>query len=68
MSWGRGMLRLWLVLSVLWIGFIAVVTPPPYEVLRLWQAGIILLALIPPVFLLVAGASLVWAFSGFRHR
>ena len=97
----RGMLRLWLVLSVLWIGSIGAVTwlyfpvedasgkatgcapsippdicaelmkddPPIVRVMRsehLWWG--VSFALIPPMFLLALGASLGWAFRGFRRE
>jgi hypothetical protein len=90
----RGMFRLCLVLSVLWIGAVGVVTysnlpargltdqevglpaPPPGFVLdqpdngRWWRAvqtGAEI-AIIPPVFILIAGAAFFWAFRGFRSR
>jgi hypothetical protein len=51
----RGLLRLWLVLSVLWIGGVVFV-----------RHGI-LLALVPPAFVLALGSALVWASKGFRE-
>ena len=66
----RGLLRLWLVLSVLWVAVVAYVTwsiawrsaDPAAFVL----AEALPLALVPPVFVLALGAALVWAFRGFR--
>ena len=51
----RGLFRLWLVLSVLWIGGVVFV-----------RHGI-LLALVPPAFVLALGLALVWASKGFRE-
>jgi hypothetical protein len=51
----RGLFRLWLVLSVLWIGGVVFV-----------RHGI-LLALVPPAFVLALGSALVWASKGFRE-
>jgi hypothetical protein len=98
----RGLFRLWLILSVLWIGGVGVVTwwtfpeselpsicdlpanQRPKEFNCSWvqrvkeylfymdktqraavQSGI-LLALVPPAFVLALGSALVWAFRGFR--
>jgi hypothetical protein len=95
----RGLFRLWLVLTVLWIGGVGVATwrsfPIPIEcerpfdpdaylagkpqkegctwlervkapfVMEIVQDGI-LLALLPPIFVLALGWALVWAFMGFR--
>jgi hypothetical protein len=95
----RGLFRLWLVLSVLWIGGVVFVTlrdaspfyltcdrPPPdrpnpctwfdeFKVNLVEEANSIdrasvqngiLLALVPPAFVLALGSALVWAFRGFR--
>jgi hypothetical protein len=98
----RGLFRLWLVLSVLWIGGVGVVTwrtfpftpewaiecerpatEPSEDVGCSWlewaraqlvmdkeqRAALqsaILLALVPPAFMLALGSALVWAFRGFR--
>jgi hypothetical protein len=94
----RGLFRMWLILSVLWIGGVGVVTwrtlplyetpiswgailipekaeaeRPPWETDAPWiieqRAAIrsaILLALVPPVFVLALGSALVWALRGFR--
>jgi hypothetical protein len=98
----RGLFRLWLVLSVLWIGGVGVViwrTFPEEELPSIcdlpanersedwdcsWLAWVkehtvymekkqraaaesgMLLALIPPAFLLALGSALVWAVRGFR--
>jgi len=101
----RGLFRLWLVLSVLWIGGVGVVTWRTFPVIPEWatlpsiceipanersedwdcswlqrvkaqvvmdkeqRAAIqsaVVLALVPPAFLLALGSALVWAFRGFR--
>ena len=95
----RGLLRLWLVLSVLWIGGVGVViwrtfpegSRPPSVTFRrtndlkigtvlgldasspIWIRNnarplqtAILLALIPPAFVLALGSALIWAIKGFR--
>jgi hypothetical protein len=98
----RGLFRLWLVVSVLWIGGVGFVTwrtfpenelpsmcdlpanERPKEFDCSWlqrvkdelvymdkkqraaiQSGI-LLALVPPAFVLALGSALVWAFRGFQ--
>lgn len=89
----RGLFRLWLVLSVLWIAGVGVVTwqtfPEPEvhstcdvfdcswlqqvketiymdkEQRAAIQSGM-LLALLPPAFVLALGSALMWAFRGFR--
>jgi hypothetical protein len=104
MAWriARGLFRLWLVLSVLWIGAVGVVTwrtweTPPWSLPSIcdvpanersedwdcsWFARVeaefmdedqrarwataILLALLPPAFVLALGSALVWALRGFR--
>ena len=102
----RGLFRLWLVLSVLWIGGVGVVTWRTFPVLPVpewytppcelpanersddwdcsWLARVkdqltmdkeqraalqsaILLALVPPAFVLALGSALVWASKGFRE-
>jgi hypothetical protein len=103
----RGLFRLWLVLTVLWVVGVGVVTwsrPPVYDfdwvlpselptieeankrlhepfdpdqylrekrdeqrraaIKAIWFASA--LAFLPPVFVLVLGSALVWAFRGFR--
>jgi hypothetical protein len=101
----RGLFRLWLVLSVLWVGGVGVVTGrtfpwnPEWVILPSicdlpanqrsedwdcsWLARVkaelvmdkeqraalqsaILLALLPPAFVLALGSALAWAFRGFR--
>jgi hypothetical protein len=59
MNWTKGLFRLWIVVSALWIifmlGFAAGENP------NFWQ-----FALIPPLAVLAVGAALVWAVKGFR--
>ena len=98
----RGLFRLWLVLTVLWIGGVGVVTwrtfpenelpsmcdlaanqrPKEFDCSWLQQVkdelvymdkkqraalqSAILLAFLPPVFVLALGSVLVWVFRGFR--
>jgi hypothetical protein len=63
----RGLFRLWLVLSVLWIGGVGIVAwlewPSGDKAVFLW-----LLAFVPPAFLLALGSALVWASRGFRQQ
>jgi hypothetical protein len=102
MAIARGLFRLWLVLSLLWIGGVGVVTwrtfpedefpsmcdLPAYQrskefdcswVYRVKEQLVfmdkgqraatqhgILLAIIPPAFVLALGSALVWALKGFR--
>jgi hypothetical protein len=99
----RGLFRLWLVLSVLWIGGVGVVTwreypgdwvricaegerpsiggcipplPPGYTLRDVnftqpfWEAPAIhrgiVLAVVPPAFVLALGSALIWTVRGFR--
>ena len=89
----RGLFRLWLVLSVLWISGVGVVTwqtfpvadwvavpPSPGELQSIEDANAaiqraaienavqsaVVLALVPPAFLLALGSALIWAIRGFR--
>ena len=71
----RGLFRLWLVLSVLWIGGVGVWTwltakNQAYwgglsSIEKVWVA--VVLALVPPAFVLALGLALVWASKGFRE-
>jgi hypothetical protein len=91
---GRGLFRLWLVLSVLWVAGVGYLTwkdypddrvrvceqgepargclPPGFVIDRdpLWADPAfhrgILLALVPPAFVLALGSALGWALRGFR--
>jgi hypothetical protein len=102
----RGLFRLWMVLSVLWIGGVGVVTWRTFPVMPEWATNLpsicdfpanerpeefdcswlhrvkgltfmnkeqhaalqsaILLALVPPAFVLALGSALAWAIRGFR--
>jgi hypothetical protein len=75
----RGLFRLWIVTTVLWIGFVAVgavVTmptepngPPNLSQPTLYERAVeraVVMAVLPPAFVLALGASLIWAFRGFR--
>jgi hypothetical protein len=66
MRWKRGLFRLWLVASFLWVALMALRTahddvPPSLED---W----ILVLATPPIVVLLIGWSLAWALSGFRNR
>jgi hypothetical protein len=102
----RGLFRLWLVLSALWIGVVGFVTGQTFPVMPEWATlssicdvpanersedwdcswlarvkdrldldkeqraalqSAILLALLPPAFMLAVGSALVWAIRGFRQ-
>jgi hypothetical protein len=62
----RGLLRLWIVVSIAWISIIGLV----YSSLgsRTDSDRLLLeLGLIPPATILVLGAALGWALTGFRR-
>jgi hypothetical protein len=102
----RGLFRLWLVLSALWIGGVGFVTGQTFPVMPEWATlssicdvpanersedwdcswlarvkdgldldkeqraalqSAILLALLPPAFMLAVGSALVWAIRGLRQ-
>jgi hypothetical protein len=61
MNFKRGLFRLWIVLSLLWLALCA-----------LFSGGLprlenVPLILTPPLILLALGWAAVWAFSGFKH-
>jgi hypothetical protein len=59
----RGLFRLWLVLSIIWIGVIVAAEATRLQDDIQWTiAG----AVIPPMGLLMLGAALIWAIRGFR--
>jgi len=70
----RGLFRLWLVLSVLWIGGVGIGTwrtltkdefiLPSTREEEVRRASFIALA--PPIFTLGFGSALIWAFRGAR--
>ena len=68
----RGLFRLWLVLSVLWVAGVAFVTWQTFLVIPTTILSLaflppaFVLALLPPVFVLALGSALVWAFRSFR--
>jgi hypothetical protein len=82
MNWRRGLFRLWIVGTVLFVIAVAFIsygdikgefdavayviepTPAPWETLGWWAA----IAFGIPLAVLVLGASLVWAFSGFAVK
>jgi hypothetical protein len=64
----RGLFRLWLVLSVLWIAGVGLETYREWSY-GLWHGGslfMLVFGLLPPVFVLALGSALVWAVRGFR--
>jgi ABC-type sulfate transport system permease component len=75
----RGLFRLWLVLSVLWIGMVAIVTCSTTPVSKfdwekneqrraaietIWLGSVI--AFVPPAFVLAVGSAMAWAVRRFR--
>ena len=75
----RGLFWLWLVLSVLWIGGVAILTYSTTPVSKfdwekneqrraaietIWLGSAI--ALIPPAFVLAVGSAMIWATRRFR--
>jgi len=65
----RGLFRLWLVLSVLWIGsvpFMPWLYHTPGAIGENLILGMSITAFFPPLFVLALGSALVWAFRGFR--
>ena len=76
----RGLFRLWIVLSAIYIATVIVLgwAPVEYEIDRWRQnpssgdpgqliGSLFGIALIPPLIVLAIGAALVWAFSGFAR-
>jgi hypothetical protein len=70
MNWNRGFFRVWLVLSLAWIGLIGLTG-------FLWGAAGLLggkagaadllgTMVVPPVGLFVVGYAILWALAGFR--
>jgi hypothetical protein len=71
MKVARGLFRLWLILSVLWIGGVVLLMWTEFpDDSAIWfrQASVFALLPLPPAFVLVLGSALVWAFRGFRVR
>ena len=64
----RGLFRLWLVLSVLWIGGVGVVAwmEGRSEGLSSEKLAFLVALLVLPAFVLALGSALAWAFRGFR--
>ena len=62
---GRGLFRLWLILTILWAGFVILATRGRgAEGIELAVEGI----LVPSGFLLIVGLMLRWALKGFSSR
>ena len=73
MNWKRGLLRLWAVAAVLWVGA-AVITENFFEIfrygpyLRSWfLRDFFLYAFIPPLLLLALGYCGLWVGRGFKR-
>ena len=79
MNWGRGLLRVWIVLSIWWIIIVGYACAFGVRFLAPWCVGyahdpyawqsawpIHALAFGVPIVALVMGASIVWAANGFR--
>lgn len=66
MRWKRGLFRLWIIFSALWVApmWWLMADEDIALPLRDW----ILLVLAPPLVVLVIGLSLAWALSGFSDR
>jgi hypothetical protein len=62
----RGLFRLWLVLSVVWIGGAFVVMAYKTRELLEWLLASSVVGIVPPLLVLALGSALVWAFRGFR--
>ena len=75
MNLRRGLLRLWVVLSIGWIAYVGVGAINYYYGSEVWASlersiptRFIEWALVPPVAVLIVGAALGWAIAGFREE
>jgi hypothetical protein len=68
MDWRRGLFRLWVMASVIWVvAVIALFLPAALgEDLHGWF-GLAAFVVLPPVLLLMLGRTLGWVLSGFRQ-
>ena len=63
---GRGLFRLWLVISLFWVAFPAIMVPNSgYFAQSETDDVLVGFVLIPPLVLLAIGAGLCWAAAGF---
>jgi hypothetical protein len=64
----RGLFRLWIVATVVWVIVVCGVTPLPDEFRWDWELflKVVAASLGPPILLLPVGAALLWAVRGFR--
>jgi hypothetical protein len=74
LDWSRGLLRVWVVLSALWVAVIAcgylflVIRGEPRSSLQDMPASVIgATALVPPLLALAFGMAGVWVARGFRR-
>jgi len=63
MTWKRGLFRLWVLMTGLWIAFVVVTIIMDG---RLPELEVLLLIIGAPVLLLGLGATTAWVISGFR--
>jgi hypothetical protein len=71
MNWKRGLFRLWLLLSVLWVAFMVYAayddyTHRPEQFARNWPKTTVALIVGPPFALFLLGYGLLWIGRGFR--
>jgi hypothetical protein len=70
MNWKRGLLRLWAVTAVLWVLSVGVIQLTVFgsNYLDFVEfAGLLVIAFIPPLFLLALGYIGLWVGRGFRR-
>ena len=68
MDWRRGLFRLWVAASVIWVVAVVTLSLPATlgEDLHDWF-GLGAFVVLPPVLLLMLGRTLSWVLSGFRQ-
>jgi hypothetical protein len=74
LDWSRGLLRLWVVLSALWVAVVAcgnlflVIRGEPRSLLQDMPVPVIVaIAFVPPVLALAFGMAGLWIARGFRR-
>jgi hypothetical protein len=79
MTWGCGLFRLWVVLSVVWVLLVGVVIDLEWLERRTLRpdtlsfdaydlAEVAIFAIVPPAGVLALGAALFWAARGFKKE
>lgn len=68
MRWKRGLFRLWMVVSALWVIplTLLIASEAPLDVYAF--RFLIFVVFLPPVLVLAIGMALVWAIRGFSNR